>query len=259
MVRWEDVRHGARSRFVVPLVLFVVTLVPPSPLTAAGTVSSAVAGPTSNGAAVKRLRPDVMWKRIPYGHHRRRQMAAYSRRHYGTWSWHLTDPRVVVQHYTDGTSFSSAWNTFAANSRHNGELPGTCAHFIIDTDGTIYQLVPLEIRCRHAVGMNWTSVGIEHVGTSDHQVLSNRAQMRSSLRLTVWLMARFGINVGNVIGHAETLRSRYHREHYRSWRCLVHADFPRRAMRKYRSRLRDAAEARDVRPGAGPIWVKSSC
>ena len=213
----------------------------------------------STRVTVKDLKPRVVWRRIPFGDRRRGQMAAYSRRHYGTWTWRLIAPNVVVQHYTAGNSFLAAWNTFASNSRHNGELPGTCAHFIIDRDGTIYQLVSLDVRCRHAVGMNWTSVGIEHVGTSDAQVLGNRAQMRASLRLTVWLMARFDINVGNVIGHAETLRSRYHRERYRSWRCLVHADFPRRAMRRYRMRLRDAAEARGVRGGAGPVWVDSSC
>jgi N-acetylmuramoyl-L-alanine amidase len=251
-------------RLLLTLALALLTAVPSGFGAAVGasvTGGPAVGseGPAADRVSVKDLKPRVVWKRIPYGDKRRRQMAAYSRRHYGTWSWHLDDPRVVVQHYTDGASFSSAWNTFAANSRHLGELPGTCAHFIIATKGTIYQLVPLAIRCRHAVGMNWTSVGIEHVGTSDRQVLHNRRQMRSSLRLTVWLMARFGINVGNVIGHAETLESRYHRELYPSWRCLVHADFPHRAMRKYRSRLRDLAEAKGVRPGPGPAWVKSGC
>jgi N-acetylmuramoyl-L-alanine amidase-like protein len=214
--------------------------------------------PVRRALDVKALKPHVVWKRIPYGHHRRRQMAAYSRRHYGTWSWHLKS-KVIVEHYTDGTSFSGAWNTFAANSKHNGEYPGTCAHFIIDTDGTIYQLVDLAVRCRHVVGMNYVAIGIEHVGTSDAQVLGNRRQMRSSLRLTAYLMARFGINVGNVIGHAEALESPYHYELYPDWRCLVHADFPHPAMKKYRHRLRDVASAEGVRLGAGPKWVDSGC
>ena len=46
------------------------------------------------------------------------------------------------------------------------ELPGTCAHFIVDKDGTIYQLVALTIMCRHTVGLNWTAFGIEQVGLS---------------------------------------------------------------------------------------------
>ena len=208
---------------------------------------------------LKRLKPPIVWKRIPYGHRRRRQMAAYSNRHYGKWSWHLSDPKVIVEHYTDGLSWQGAWNTFAANTKHNGEYPGTCAHFLIDRNGTIRQLVPLDIRCRHAVGMNYTAIGIEHVGTSDHMVLSDRKQMRSSLRLTMYLMARFGINIGNVIGHRETLDSPYHRELYPSWRCLVHADFPHWAMHKYRRRLRPVLSAHGVKAGKGPVWVDSGC
>jgi N-acetyl-anhydromuramyl-L-alanine amidase AmpD len=208
---------------------------------------------------LKRLKPPVVWKRIPYGRTRRHQMAAYSKRHYGTWSWHLSSPKVIVEHYTDGLTWQGAWNTFAANTKHNGEYPGTCAHFLIDRDGTIRQLVPLDIRCRHAVGMNYTAIGIEHVGTSDHMVLSNRRQMHSSLRLTTYLMARFGINIGNVIGHRETLRSPYHHELYPSWRCLVHADFPHWAMHKYRTRLREVLAAHGVKAGKGPVWVDSGC
>jgi len=69
------------------------------------------------------LKPAIVWKKIPFGAKRKQQMAAYSRRHYGERTWELTDPHVVVEHYTDGPSFSSAWNTFAANSRQLGEMP----------------------------------------------------------------------------------------------------------------------------------------
>ncbi len=123
-------------------------------------------------------RPSIVWRPIPFGERRRAEMGAYSRRHYGEWTWRLRRPKVIVEHYTDGTTFSGAWATFAANAVHLGELPGVCAHFVIDTDGTIYQLVNLHVRCRHAIGMNWTAIGIEHVGTSDQQILSNPRMMR---------------------------------------------------------------------------------
>ena len=53
---------------------------------------------------------------------------------------------MIVEHFTANDSFSATWNTFAADvpDPELSELPGTCAHFVIDTDGTIYQLVPLE-------------------------------------------------------------------------------------------------------------------
>ena len=204
-------------------------------------------------------KPPITWKAIPFGAKRKAEMAAYSKRHYGTRTWHLRHPKVIVEHYTDGTTFSGAWNTFTANSRHDGELPGTCAHFIVDRDGTIYQLVPLGVRCRHAIGMNWTAIGIEHVGTSDKMVLGDHSQMRSSLRLTLWLMHTYGITIGNVIGHAETLESPYHHELYPSWRCMTHADFPHWAMHQYRHRLRALATKRGIAVGPPPAWVDNGC
>jgi beta-N-acetylhexosaminidase len=204
-------------------------------------------------------KPPIRWKAIPFGAKRKREMAAYSKRHYGRRTWHLRHPKVIVEHYTDGTTFSGAWNTFASNAKHDGELPGTCAHFIVDRDGTIYQLVPLKVRCRHAIGMNWTAIGIEHVGTSDKMVLGDHKQMRSSLRLTLWLMHTYGINIGNVIGHAETLQSPYHHELYKSWRCMTHADFPHWAMHIYRHRVRRLAHKRGIGVGAPPAWVDSGC
>ena len=76
---------------------------------------------------------------------------------------------------------------------------------MIDRDGTIYQLVPRSIMCRHTVGLNYTAIGIEHVGFSDGEILRNTRQMAASLRLTRWLRCRYGIGVNNVIGHNESL------------------------------------------------------
>ena len=205
------------------------------------------------------LRPRIVWRAIPFGPRRKHQTAAYSRRHYDLRGWQLEDPQVIVEHYTDGNSFSGAWAHFARNGRHLGEKPGVCSHFIIDTDGTIYQLVALGVKCRHVIGLNYTSIGIEHVGTSDGQVLHNRRQMRSSLRLTLWLMVKFDVNIGNVIGHAESLHSPYHFELYESWQCMTHADFPHPAMRKYRTRLRRLATAKNLSVGPGPDWQPSGC
>lgn len=205
------------------------------------------------------VRPQIVWKKIPFEAKRKRQMAAYSRRHYGERAWELVDPKVIVEHYTAGTSFDPAWNHFSANGSHLGEKPGVCSHFLIDTDGTIYQLVNLAIRCRHAIGMNWTAIGIEHVGTSARDILNDAEMMRASLRLTAWLMLRYGISAGNVIGHAEILQSPFHHELYEDWRCSTHADWNHAEMRIYRKRLKRTAARLDIPIGAGPGWVDSGC
>lgn len=193
--------------------------------------------------------PRVVQRPIPFGADRKRQMRAYSRRHYGIDDHRLRRPRVIVQHYTATNSFDSAYQTFARNQRDAelGELPGVCAHFLIDSDGTIAQLVPTSIACRHTVGLNYTAIGIEHVGRSDGQVLSNRAQLRSSLRLTRMLQGRHRIATRNVIGHNENRESPFHRERVARLRRQTHGDFVRASMRRYRRALERLPAPRSVR------------
>lgn len=186
---------------------------------------------------------------IPFGSRRKAEMRAYANRHYGIDDYRLRRPRVIVEHYTASNSFSSAFNTFAADTPdvELGELPGVCAHYVIDRDGTVHQLVPTSIMCRHTVGLNWTAIGIEHVGVSDRQVLANRRQRAASLRLTRMLQGRFRIATRNVIGHAESLSSPYHRERVARLRNQTHGDFATPAMRSYRSLLDAMAAPRSLR------------
>ena len=215
----------------------------------------------SGGATVRPPKPHIVWRPIPFSAARRAETAGYANRHYGLDTWRLERPRVIVEHYTAGTTFGSAYATFAADvpDAELHELPGTCAHFVIDTDGTIYQLVRLDTICRHTVGLNSTAIGIEHVGTSDAQVLGDAAQMRSSLRLTTWLQWRFGIRLRNVIGHNESLTSPFHHELYAAWRGQTHGDWTHADMDAYRSRLRrlDRRYGVEVGPPARP--VSSGC
>jgi N-acetylmuramoyl-L-alanine amidase len=184
-------------------------------------------------------RPTIVWKPIPFTGERKAETAAYARRHYGLGTWRLVRPRVIVEHYTASDSLASTLATFSADvpDAELHELPGTCAHFVIDRDGTIYQLVPLTVMCRHTVGLNYTAIGIEHVATSDRQVLSNSRQLASSLALTLWLMASERIELRDVIGHAESLTSRYHHELVAAWRCQTHGDWTQADMQVYRAKL----------------------
>ena len=206
-------------------------------------------------------RPHIVLKLIPFGAKRRAETAAYARRHYGIDTWRLEHPRVIVEHYTGSNSFRSTYSSFASDTPdvELGELPGVCAHFVIDRDGTIYQLVRLNTMCRHTVGLNWTAFGIEHVGTSDRQILQNSAQLSASLSLTVWLMSRYHLQLRNVIGHNESLTSPYHRENYRAWRCQTHADWRHADMQIYRADLARLARRFGVPLGPAARPVTSSC
>jgi beta-N-acetylhexosaminidase len=205
-------------------------------------------------------RPHIVWKPIPFGAMRKAEMAQYAERHYGIHSYVLK-PRAIVEHVTATSSFSSAYNTFAADvpDAELHQLPGTCAHFIVDRDGTIYQLVPLDIMCRHTVGLNYVAIGIEHVGLSDAQVLGDAAQMRASVALTLWLMAKYRIPLKDVIGHNESVTSPLHRELYAPWRCQTHADWRHADMNVYRARLRALARREGLTLGPTFVPRPSGC
>jgi len=191
---------------------------------------SALAAPRVHVAAAAidptTVKPTIVWKKISFNAKRKRQTAAYSLEHYGKRTYVLSHPHVIIEHYTDGPSFGSAWNYMDANVKHLGEYPGVCSHFLIDKDGTIYQLVNLHLRCRHAVGMNWTSIGIEHVGTSDRQILHNHRMMRASLHLTAWLMAKYGISWGKVMGRAQVTNTPSNGDGVGAWDFHVHTAGP---------------------------------
>ncbi|HEV2728010.1 MAG TPA: peptidoglycan recognition family protein [Solirubrobacterales bacterium] len=184
---------------------------------------------------------------IPYGAKRKHQMADYSARHYGERTWRLRRPRVIVEHMAQTGSVGAIYNTFAANvpDVELHELPGVCAHFAVSSRGRIFRLVNLRTRCRHTVGLNWTAIGIEHVGYGDGDVLGNRRALSASLRLTHWLRCRFGIRVRDVIGHAESLRSPYHRERVPSLRRQTHGDWRHASMQAYRKKLRQLGRCGD--------------
>lgn len=183
--------------------------------------------------------PPIVKDLIPYGPARKQQMRAYALQHYGIDSYKLVHPHLIVWHYTVSSTFQSVWNTFADDvpDVQYHELPQVCAHFVVDTNGRIYQLVPLDLMCRHVVGLDYTAIGIENVGFSDSQVMDDTAQFDASLALTRWLRCTFNIPVSGVIGHNESLSSPYYRELVPSFRGQTHLDFDRADMNVVRARV----------------------
>lgn len=217
-------------RVVAAIVAALVLLLPSSP----GVSAIATAG--------RDQRPLMKRDYIPFGDERKRQMGGYSKRHYGVWRWKLSSPNVIVLHFTGGSSYESARNHFASNSPNRGEMPGVCAHFIIEKDGTINKIVRTSIRCRHAIGLNYTSVGIEMVqetgrGASwaDKQILQRRPQIRAALKLVRFLKRRYAIKMRNIIGHAMVNESPYF-EDKQGWRS-DHTDWLKPDVREFRRRL----------------------
>jgi hypothetical protein len=228
-----------RTVAIVTLACAAALLVAACDPAAIGPAHAAAPAGGSVPATASIARPPLVEDLIPFGPKRKREMAAYSERHYGQPQWRLRRPRVIVEHVAQTGSAAAVFNTFAPDvpDVELGELPNVCSHFAIGSSGRIYKLVNLRTRCRHTVGLNWTAIGIEHVGYGDSDVLGNPRQLRASLWLTQYLRCRFRIRLRDVIGHAESLSSPYHHELVPSLRRQTHGDLKHGSMRIYRQRL----------------------
>ena len=179
---------------------------------------------------------------IAFPQRRKDEMAQYSLRHYGSSSWRLS-PSMIVLHFTETDTASSARNTFANDSPNLGELPGTCTHFIVAQNGDVWQIVPTSIRCRHVIGLNDRAIGIEmvqrtygHSSTwADQQILNRPAQIGALLALVRSLQRQFGISSSNVIGHAMANQAPQFRD-LEGWRN-DHSDWQTQDVLEVRRRL----------------------
>lgn len=118
----------------------------------------------------------------------------------------------IVLHYTVG-SFESTKSWFLNTSSD------VSAHYVIDTDGTIIQMVEEDKRAWHAgisywkgkKNLNYTSLGIEIVNAGwveGNQPSFPEVQMQSVVSLTKELMEKYKIQPENIISHSDVSPAR---------------------------------------------------
>jgi N-acetylmuramoyl-L-alanine amidase len=100
---------------------------------------------------------------------------------------------MVVLHCTE-TDLRSTINEF---KNPNGRQ--VSAHYVIDVNGDIYQMVQDSERANHARGANQNSIGIEHVRGADQPIAD--AQATASGALIRWLLAQYDIPSSRIYGH----------------------------------------------------------
>lgn len=116
--------------------------------------------------------------------------------------------QIIVAHYT-ASSFSSTIHTFMNKN-------SVSAHFVIDIDGTIFNLVNLSQRAYHATKCSWKnyhniinclSIGIELVNHGFKKSLLWQEftpfQIRSCAKLMQYLSKKYNISNENIVGHSD--------------------------------------------------------
>jgi N-acetylmuramoyl-L-alanine amidase len=109
-------------------------------------------------------------------------------------------PRIIVIHYTGDNSLAGALSWLCSPKA------GVSAHLVIAKDGTVYQLLPFNVRGWHAgassydgqSGVNNFSIGIENVGLGD---VWPEAQVEANRAIIEALFAAYGLE--DVVGHED--------------------------------------------------------
>ncbi|HUJ63592.1 MAG TPA: peptidoglycan recognition family protein [Kofleriaceae bacterium] len=119
---------------------------------------------------------------------------------------------MIVLHYTDGGSARATRAYFdhvrIEKARHDLARAGAVnvsAHFLVDRDGTIYQLQPETRYARHCIGLNHIAIGIENVGDEAKYPLTD-AQVAADAALVRELARRYPIT--HLLGHYEVMKFR---------------------------------------------------
>ncbi|MGB3149486.1 MAG: peptidoglycan recognition family protein [Maribacter sp.] len=117
------------------------------------------------------------------------------------------EPKMIVLHWTVIPTFQESFEAFNAPTLPNWRPDiknvsglNVSSQFMVDRDGTIYQLLPETTMARHVIGLNHCAIGVENVGGAEGQPLT-KAQLKSNIWLVRYLTEKYPIDY--VIGHYE--------------------------------------------------------
>ena len=102
---------------------------------------------------------------------------------------------AIVMHTTEG-SYASAIATFKNPANQ------VSAHYVVDTNGAITQMVDLANRAWHATYYNSRSIGIEIVGFAGQPGTWNAQNVAAVERLVAWLAWKYDVPVVRPAGNA---------------------------------------------------------
>jgi len=153
-------------------------------------------------------RPTLVQRPIEWDHERMELSRAYLESRYGLQQEDARiQPRMVVLHWTAIPTLEGSFQAFlptrlpaARGDISSAGALNVSAHYLVDRDGTIYQLMPDTLMARHTIGLNHCAIGIENVGGTPETPLTPE-QLKADAWLVRNLASRYPIRY--LIGHYE--------------------------------------------------------
>jgi len=135
----------------------------------------------------------------------------YIEQHYGLHVKNIKiNPKVIVLHWTAVNSLKDSYERLKPQKLYSDRKDiakasalNVSAHFMVDRDGTIYQLMSDNIMARHVIGLNYSSIGIENIGGENNikEDLTD-AQVKANINLVKYLKSKYP-DIEYLIGHHE--------------------------------------------------------
>jgi len=152
--------------------------------------------------------PEAIQRPIIFDDMRRQLSLQYLRERYGMEQQEpVITPKMVVVHWTVIPTAEETFDAF-----NPAQLPSVrqdvmsagalnvSSQYLVDRDGTIYQLLPETTLARHVIGLNYCAIGIENVGDGENLPLTDE-QLESNIKIIRYLHNKYGIEY--LIGHYE--------------------------------------------------------
>jgi N-acetyl-anhydromuramyl-L-alanine amidase AmpD len=158
-------------------------------------------------SAVKAQQPKIIDKPIIFDATRTRLSIDYlKRRHDLIQKAPVIKPTMIVLHWTASKTMMGTYNAFNKSILPSDRKAiagasslNVSSHFLVDRDGTIYQLLPDTTFARHVIGLNYCAIGIENVGSNTYPL--TQAQLFANEKLVRYLTKKYPIQY--LIGHYE--------------------------------------------------------
>ena len=123
-------------------------------------------------------------------------------------------PKVVVVHWTAIPTLDATFDAFnpavlpgARKEISSAGALNVSSQYLVDRDGTIYQLLSETTMARHTIGLNHVAIGIENVGNGTDLPLTN-VQLVSNAAIIRYLSGKYQLEY--LIGHYEYTRFERH-------------------------------------------------
>ena len=153
---------------------------------------------------------EIVDRPIPFGEERIALTEAYIRQHYGIEGRGIAiTPRIILIHATGIDDLNDSLSRFTPETLpgsrpdiRKGGAVNVSAHFMVDSDGTIYRLMEETAMARHVIGLNYSSIGIENVGGAHGYGNLTDAQLEANRQLVAYLKEKYP-TITHLIGHHE--------------------------------------------------------